>query len=73
MLKGWNSRYNEILKEFQYQKKKDAESASILNSLLKNKNLIKEIKKLIENQNVLIIGAGPSLSNSIPYLKNKKN
>ena len=73
MLKGWNSRYHEILKEFQYQKKKDVESAFILNSLLKNKNLIKEIKKLIENQNVFIIGAGPSLSNSISFLKNKKN
>ncbi len=73
MLKGWNSRYNEILKEFQYQKKKDNESASILDSLLKNKNLLKEIKKLIENQNVFIIGAGPSLSKSISFLKNKKN
>lgn len=73
MLKGWNSRYNEIIKEFQYQRKKDNESAIILDSLLKNKNLLKDIKKLIENQNVFIIGAGPSLSNSIPFLKNKKN
>ena len=73
MIKGWNSRYNEILKEFQYQKKKDVESASILNSFLKNNNLINKIKTLIENQNVFIIGAGPSLSNSISFLKNKKN
>ena len=73
MIKGWNTKYSQILKEFHYKKKKDFESALRLDSLLKNTNLIKEVRKLIENQNIIIVGAGPSISSSISFLKNKKS
>ena len=36
-LLGWGKRYSEILNEFGYSKKRDVESAKILNSLLKKK------------------------------------
>lgn len=72
MIKGWNSKYNQILKEFNYSKKKDNEAALILESMLENKTLIKKIQKLIEGKVVFVIGSGPSISSSIPFLKNKK-
>ena len=73
MIKGWNSKYSQILKEFHYKKKNDFESALRLDSLLKNTNLIKELRKLIEDQNIIIVGSGPSISSSISFLKNKKS
>ena len=72
MISGWNSRYREILKEFNYNKKKDTESAILLNSILEDGNNIKKIHELIKNQNVFVIGAGPSLSYAIPVLQHFK-
>ncbi|MFB5648433.1 MAG: 6-hydroxymethylpterin diphosphokinase MptE-like protein, partial [Candidatus Nitrosomaritimum aestuariumsis] len=72
MISGWNSRYNEILKEFKYNKRKDMESAILLESMIKNQNQIKKIKQLINNQIVIVIGSGPSLSYAIPKLKQIK-
>ncbi|MFQ5440237.1 MAG: 6-hydroxymethylpterin diphosphokinase MptE-like protein [Nitrosopumilaceae archaeon] len=69
MISGWNSRYSEIIKEFNYKKREDLASAKLLDSLLKNKNHIKKIQRLIKNQNVFVIGAGPSLSKAIPILR----
>jgi uncharacterized Rossmann fold enzyme len=66
---GWRKRYAEILDEFGYNEKDDLESAKILNSLLKSKFPLKKIQDKIESQNVFVIGAGPSLSSSIPILK----
>jgi len=66
---GWRKRYAEILDEFGYNEKNDLESAKILNSLLKSKFPLKKIQDKIESQNVFVIGAGPSLSSSIPILK----
>ncbi len=71
-ISGWNSRYREILKEFYYNKKKDTESALLLDSILGDGNNIKKIHELIKNQNVFVIGAGPSLSYSIPVLQHFK-
>jgi uncharacterized Rossmann fold enzyme len=68
MISGWNSRYNEILKEFNYNKREDADSAELLDSILGEENHIKKIQDLIKNQNVFVVGAGPSLSNAIPVL-----
>lgn len=70
MISGWVRRYNEILKEFKYDKKTDVQSAILLESMLNGKNQIKNLQKMIKNQNVLVIGAGPSLSRAIPRLKN---
>jgi len=72
MISGWDSRYREILKEFNYNKKKDMESALLLNSILGDKNYSKNIHDLIKNQNVFVIGAGPSLSYAIPVLHHFK-
>ena len=69
MISGWNSRYNEILKEFNYEKKRDMNSAKLLDSLLKNQNHLKKIQRLIKNQNVFVVGAGPSLSYAVPILQ----
>ena len=68
-LLGWEKRYSEILKEFGYSKKRDIESAKILNSILKNKIPLSKLSDLILNQDVFVIGAGPTLLSSIPVLK----
>ena len=66
---GWTTRYNEIVNDFGYSKKKDIQSSRLLDSLLSKKTRITELKKLIENESIFIIGAGPSLLSSIPILK----
>ena len=66
---GWVRRYNEIINEFGYSKKADTESSKLLDSLLSKKTRITELKKLIENKTIFIIGAGPSLLSCIPILK----
>lgn len=71
-LTGWEKRYSEILKEFGYSKKKDFESAKNLNSILKKKIPLSRLRDLIINQDVFIIGAGPTLQSSIPILKKYK-
>jgi len=68
MISGWNSKYNEILKEFNYNKREDTDSAELLDSILGEVNHVKKIHDLIKNQNVFIVGAGPSLSYGIPVL-----
>ena len=68
-LLGWGKRYSEILKEFRYSKKRDIESAKILNSILKNKLPLSKLRDLIQNQDVFVIGSGPTLLSSIPVLK----
>jgi len=69
---GWETRYNEIINEFGYSKKKDAQSSRLLDSLLPKKTRITELKDLIENKPIFIIGAGPSLLSCIPVLKKYK-
>ena len=72
-LKGWGKKYSEILREFHYSRRKDTESARILNSILKTKFPLKKLEKKIKNQTVFVIGAGTSLLQSIPLLKKYKN
>ena len=66
---GWTTRYNEIINNFGYSKKKDVQSSRLLDSLLSEKTRITELNKLIENESIFIIGAGPSLLSCIPILK----
>ena len=66
---GWATRYNEIVNDFGYSKKNDVQSSRLLDSLLSKKTRITELKKLIENESIFIIGAGPSLLSCIPILK----
>lgn len=72
-LKGWNKRYSEILKEFGYSRKRDTESAIVLNSVLKTRFPVKKLEKKIKNKTVFVIGAGSSLVSSIQILKKYKN
>ena len=72
-ISGWNARYLEILKDFKYNKIADYESAKLLNSIIKRNLSNKELLNLIKGKSVFIIGAGPSLSLSIPILKKFKN
>jgi 2-amino-4-hydroxy-6-hydroxymethyldihydropteridine diphosphokinase len=71
-LNGWEKKYTEILKEFQYSRRKDTQSARILNSILRTKFPLKKLEKKIKNQTIFVIGAGSSLNQSIPLLKKYK-
>lgn len=71
-ISGWNLRYLEILKEFSYDKKQDLESAILLDSMLKESDSLEKIQKLINSKTVFIIGSGPSLVQTIPFLKKFK-
>ena len=72
MIPGWKKRYLQILKEFNYTEKEDRESAVLLDSILKNSNIEKKLAKKISKETVFVIGSGPSLSASIPKIKNFK-
>jgi len=66
---GWEKKYSEIIREFNYNEQQDYESAILLNFILKNPTPLKKIRKIISRKSVFVIGAGPSLSASIPILK----
>ena len=68
-IEGWQTRYSDILKEFGYSKSKDLKSAKLLSSFLKRTGSMKNLRQKIKRQTVFVIGAGPSLSSSIPILK----
>ena len=72
-ISGWEGRYKEILKEFNYSRKKDFEAAKFLNSILKNSFPIKKLEQKIKGKTVFVIGAGPSLDSSICSIKKFSN
>tara|TARA_B100000029_G_scaffold354293_1_gene347081 strand:- start:1823 stop:2563 length:741 start_codon:yes stop_codon:yes gene_type:complete len=72
-IRGWESKYREIRSLFGYSKLQDLESAQKLNKKIVKKYPISKIKKIISGKTVFIIGAGPSLSNSISILKKYEN
>jgi len=69
---GWESKYQDILKDFGYSRKKDTQSCKLLDSLLPKKTPIVKIRDLIENKPVFVVGAGPSLPSCISILKKYK-
>lgn len=69
MISGWRTKYSDIIKEFNYSEKKDKESSIYLDSILKKSKNYEKISKMIKGQNIIVIGAGPSLLRSIPKLK----
>jgi len=71
-LKGWQKKYLEILSEFNYDRTREMRSAKILDSLLKTTVSLNELGKKIKNKTVFVVGAGPSLVSSLPYLKKFK-
>src|SRR5207249_8709531 len=68
-LQGWEQKYKEILKEFNYDIKKDIRSARILNMILKDEFPLKKLERKIKNKPVFAIVAGPSLNKIAPALK----
>ena len=70
---GWKTKFKKIRKEFGYSEKDDFASAMKLNSLLKRKSSKKELQKIIQGKTVFIIGAGPSLTKSLKYIKKSKD
>lgn len=72
-LDGWQQKYLEILKEFNYDRSREVKSAKILSSLLKNKFQMNVLERKIRNKTVFVIGAGPSLSHSLTHLKKFKS
>src|SRR6266852_4313784 len=72
-LKGWEKKYTEILREFQYSRRIDAQSARVLSSILRTKFPLKKLEEKIKNQIIFVIGAGSSLNQSVPFLKKYKN
>lgn len=73
MIRGWEEKYQEILSEFNYDRKRDLESAKLLNSILKRSLPLKKLEQRIKNKTVFVIGAGPSLATSITPIKEFKN
>jgi hypothetical protein len=73
MISGWNSQYRKILRDFDYDRKKDRDAALLLDSILKKQYPISKLKKMIFGKVMFVIGAGPSLQNSINTIKKYKN
>jgi len=72
-IRGWKTQFKEIRKEFGYLEKDDLISAKKLDSLLKGKNSKRQFQNMIRGKTVFIIGAGPSLTRSLKYIKKSKN
>jgi len=72
-IRGWKTKFKEIRNEFRYSESEDIRSAEKLNSILKKKFSEKQLEELIKNKIVYVIGAGPSLSKSLKYIKKSKN
>lgn len=72
-ISGWEEKYKEILKEFNYSRKKDFEAARFLNSILKTPFPLKKLEQKIKGKTVFVIGAGPSLISSVGSIKKFSN
>ena len=72
-IRGWKTQFKQIRKEFGYLEKDDLISVRKLDSLLKGKNSKNQFKNMIQGKTVFIIGAGPSLTKSLKYIKKSKN
>jgi len=72
-IRGWKTQFKEIRKEFGYLEEDDLISAKKLDSLLKGKNSKRQFQNMIQGRTVFIVGAGPSLTKSLKYIKKSKN
>ncbi len=70
---GWKTKFKEIRREFGYRRTDDFLSARKLDSLLEKKFSKKQLQDKITGKTIFIIGAGPSLSQSLVYIKKCKN
>lgn len=70
--KHWNIFYKKIIKDFNFSHKEDKNSADILDKILENKKIfpLSRLENMIQDQEIVVFGAGPSLEKSLK--KNKK-
>ena len=64
----WRTFYRSIIDDFGYSEDEDAESAKILDDILKEKDIdavFERVKSLIDEKEVVVFGAGPSLLEGI--------
>jgi len=73
MIRGWGTKYNQIVQEFGYQKQNDLKAASMLDSIISKQYSIQKLKKTISGKTVFVIGSGPSLGSALPILKKYKD
>ena len=74
--KNWSLFYKEILLDFGYSEERDRESAAMLDKFLNNmdaKKTYQHLKKLLQNKDVFVCGAGPSIVEKIKKYKSKLN
>ncbi|MDP6857797.1 MAG: MAF flag10 domain containing protein, partial [Candidatus Nitrosopelagicus sp.] len=64
-IRGWKTRYHEIRDVFGYKESDDIASAKKLDSIIKKKFPLSNLKKGIFGKTVFVIGAGPSLDSTI--------
>lgn len=70
----WFPYYQSIREEFGYSTEKDQEAARALSAMITKKALDpKVLQKRLKGKNVFVVGAGPSLEESIKVLKKNKN
>lgn len=71
-MRGWNAKYRQIAASLGYSSVQDYRSALMLNSILQ-KYPLERLGKLIRGRSVFVIGAGPSISSSLPSLRKYKD
>ena len=65
--KDWEPIYRKIAEDFNFPLEKEKQAVNLLNKQLEKKNLysIKKLENLIEGNEVIVFGAGPSLDTSL--------
>jgi len=65
----WEPLYEEILKDFGYEKKKDEEAARIAANIARSNVTLEELRRLIEGKVVSICGAGGNFDEEIEKIE----
>lgn len=69
MIRGWNTKYTDIVREFGYKKRDDLKAAAILNSIITKQFPMSRLEKMINGRPVFVIGSGPSLRSALSHIK----
>ena len=69
MIRGWNTKYSQIIQEFGYKRQDDRRAAATLDSIITKQFPMSKLKNMINNKPVFVIGSGPSLRSALPIIK----